>query len=433
MKKLFSLIAMLLVALSVITTGFGQTPNADAVKLEITEVQIEGVDFEVDDLNDTKQQIVSIERGESLNVRVELKSIGGADDVKVKAWIGGYEYDDIEDSTSLFDMNDGTTYIKNLVLEIPNDLELDDSKYTLHIEAYNDAVNDELDFGVDVQAKRHLLNFVDVIFNPGLSVKNTQPLFVTVRVENLGENKQDDVRVEVAIPELGISQRTFIDELVTKEDDNNDDDEETSASSDTLLLDLSNVQAGVYALRVKVDYNRGHDFIVQNYQLTVTSDRGAGVPTQDLIVQAITDSMSLSPGGSATYTFSLANLGSDARSFTFEVTGHETWATARVEPLATTVLPDSTKDVKVTVNAKADADAGSKVFTVKVREGDQVVKELQFEADVKQPVTVDNTKSLRSGLEVGFIVLLVILVILGIILAINKLKGGKEESGESYY
>ena len=175
MKKLFSLIAMLLVALSVITTGFGQTPNADAVKLEITEVQIEGVDFEVDDLNDTKQQIVSIERGESLNVRVELKSIGGADDVKVKAWIGGYEYDDIEDSTSLFDMNDGTTYIKNLVLEIPNDLELDDSKYTLHIEAYNDAVNDELDFGVDVQAKRHLLNFVDVIFNPGLSVKNTQP------------------------------------------------------------------------------------------------------------------------------------------------------------------------------------------------------------------------------------------------------------------
>ena len=40
--------------------------------------------------------------------------------------------------------------------------------------------------------------------------------------------------------------------------------------------------------------------------------------------------------------------------------------------------------------------------------------------------------SLRSGLEVGFIVLLVILVILGIILAVNKLKG-KEESGESYY
>ena len=152
---------------------------------------------------------------------------------------------------------------------------------------------------------------------------------------------------------------------------------------------------------------------------------------EDLMVTALTSSMDLNQGGSAVYTFSLANLGSEARTFNFEVTGQEAWATARAEPMAVTILQDSTKEVKVTVNAKSDADFGSKLFTVKVKENNEVVQELQLEADIKQPSTA-NLSSLKSGLEIGFIVLLVILVILGIILAVNKLKG-KEEGGESYY
>jgi len=422
MKKLFSLIVTLL-----LTTMLVATSSTAAVldscttspSIVIGEVQVEGVE------NPT---LINIERGDKVSIRVELQSNCDLDDVKVKAWIGGYEYDDIEDTTSLFDMKESVSYVKNLVLEIPNDIDAND-QYTLHVEAFNDDVNEELEFSVEVSAKRHLLNFVDVIFNPGLSAKNTQPLFVTVRLENLGDKKEDDVRVEVSIPELGISQRTFIDELVTVED-SQDDDEETSQSSDTLLLDLSNVQPGTYNLRVKVDYNRGHDSIVQNYPLTVTG--GSVVTgTSDLMVQASTASMDVNQGGSVVYTFSIANLGTQARTFSFELSGQEAWATARLDPMAVTVLPGATREVNVVVNAKTDADLGSKVFTVRVKEGSSTVKELQFDANVKSE-SVGNMSSLRSGLEVGFIVLLVILVILGIILAVNKLKG-KEESGESYY
>ena len=442
MKKLLSLIVTLLVAslfaTSTIATNdynsynYETQPNDPIVIVEtlqasstdpftIEKVEVEGVE---------NPDMVNVERGDKLNIRVELLGHTHAEDVKVKAWIGGYEYEDVEDSTSLFDIEPNVTYVKNLVLEIPNDIDASKS-YKLHIEAFNDQDSVRKTFRIQVEPQRHYLNFVDVIFNPGLSVKNTQPLFVTVRVENLGDKKEEDVRVEVSIPELGLLQRTFIDELVSVED-NGDDDEETSSSSDTLLLDLSNVQPGTYNLRVKVDYNRGHDFIAQIYPLTVTSALAKPGEVKDLIVQSVTSSMDLTQGGSATYIFSLANLGTTSRTFNFEVSGQEAWATAKLEPMSLTLLPDSTRDVRLTINAKSDADVGSKVFTVKVKEGSNVVKELQFDSNVKQQKVTSNLASLRSGLEIGFIVLLVILVILGIILAVNKMKG-KEEGGETYY
>ena len=415
MKKLLTLIVILLVA-----AIFPVNINATQHPFEISSVEVEGVE---------NPNLVNVERGDKLNVRVELLGLSQAKDVRVKAWIGGYEYDDVQARTSIFDVEAGVTYVKNLVLEIPNDIDASES-YTLHVEAFNDDDSNEAEFEIQVEPQRHLLNFVDIIFNPGLSVKNTQPLFVTVRVENLGDKKEEDVRVEVSIPELGVSQRTFIDELVSVEN-SNDDDEETSSSSDTLLLDLSNVQPGTYTARVKVDYNRGHDSIMQTYELTVMSEKGVQ-PTQNLIVQATSASMNVNQGESVTYTFSIANLGDKARTFNFEALGYESWATASLDQIAATVLPGSTKEVRVNVNAKADADAGNKIFTVKVKEGNNVVRELQFDATVKGKATVDNLTSLRSGLEIGFIVLLVILVILGIILAVSKLKG-KEEGGESYY
>jgi len=443
MKRLFSFIATLLLVASLFTSfvtntnaqvglqgsgGSAQTSTqVQQGSFSISRVEVDGVE-----IDPTDPAIVNVERGDSLQVRVELLGHSSARDVKVKAEINGYEYGDIKDQTSLFDVEPNTTYIKNLVLQIPNDLEVNGGdEFTLHIEASNrdERVEFPRDIRVRIEPRRHALNFVDVIFNPGLSVKNTQPLFVTVRVENLGDKKEEDIRVEVAIPELGISQRTFIDELVPVE---KDDDEETSSSSDTLMLDLSNVAPGVYNLRVKVDYNRGHDFIARTYQLTVTSGAPQTQPGAELMVRSATTSMTLAQGGSATYTFSVANLGTSARTLNFEVTGQEAWATAKVEPMAVTVLPNSSREIKVTLNAKSDADLGSKVFTVRVKEGNAIVQELQFDADV-QKSRVSDLSSLRSGLEIGFIVLLVILVILGIILAINKLRGPKEEGGESYY
>ena len=84
--------------------------------------------------------------------------------------------------------------------------------------------------------------------------------------------------------------------------------------------------------------------------------------------------------------------------------------------------------------AKEDASAGSKVFTVVVSDaaGTQL-EQLALNADVTE---AENTGSVTRGLEIGLIVLLVILVIIGLVVLFSKMKGKESDDeleGETYY
>src|SRR3989344_3105300 len=419
MKKLLSIVLFLLVALV-----FATSANA---AYTLNNVEVDGVDMNA--VAPALPPVIYVERGDSIGVRVEFTSDVNVNDVRVKTWIGGYEYGDVEDSTSLFDVLANTRYVKNLVLEIPNDIDsLDD--YTLHVEVFDRTTNLESEYTLRVARQRHDINFVDVVFSPGLVVRNDQPLFVTARVENLGDKKEEDIRVVVYIPELGMSQRTFLDDLTPVDEDVSQ--KEDSESTEALYLDLSDVKPGNYNVFVRVEYNRGHDYIEKVFPLTVKAgSRDAVSVEQDLIVDVAEKVKDLKAGEGNVYRVSLANLGSEARTLTLEVAGVEAFGTARVDPSTITVEDGSSREAYVYVSAKESATTGNMVFSVRVKDGNTVVKEVQLQANVdgKQ---APSTSSLKTGLEVGFVVLLVILVILGIILAINKLRS-KEEPEQTYY
>ena len=419
MKKLLSIVLFLLVALV-----FATSANA---AYTLNNVEVDGVDMNA--VAPALPPVIYVERGDSISVRVEFTSDVNVNDVRVKTWIGGYEYGDVEDSTSLFDVLANTRYVKNLVLEIPNDIDsLDD--YTLHVEVFDRTTNLESEYTLRVARQRHDINFVDVVFSPGLVVRNDQPLFVTARVENLGDKKEEDIRVVVYIPELGMSQRTFLDDLTPVDEDVSQ--KEDSESTEALYLDLSDVKPGNYNVFVRVEYNRGHDYIEKVFPLTVKAgSRDAVSVEQDLIVDVAEKVKDLKAGEGNVYRVSLANLGSEARTLTLEVAGVEAFGTARADPSTITVEDGSSREAYVYVSAKESATTGNMVFSVRVKDGNTVVKEVQLQANVdgKQ---APSTSSLKTGLEVGFVVLLVILVILGIILAINKLRN-KEEPEQTYY
>ncbi|MEK6835719.1 MAG: FixG Ig-like domain-containing protein [Nanoarchaeota archaeon] len=421
MKKLLCLIALLLV-------GFltSLATNVNAQGYSFTEVEVNGVTMNLVTPSSIANT-VNVERGDRVFVKAELRATANVRDVRVRTWIGGYEFGNIQEETEIFDVETNVTYVKGLILGLPEDL--DASKdYTLHVEAFDDVGSTRLSFPLRVQEQRHMLNILDVIFNPGISVRNDQPLFVTVRIENLGDKKEEDIKVEVSLPSLGLSQKTFIDELSPSDDP--DFDEEDSESSEALFLDLSNVKAGEYPLRVRVEYNRGHSFVEQTYVLTVQEAREVAEPTKFMAVVA-ERTRTLNAGSSTTYTLSLANLGAESRTFSLEVAGVEAFGSASVSPSLVLMPADSTREAVVTVNANQDATSGSKVFTVRVKEADSVVKELQLEANV-QGRAPDTLAGVKSGLIVGFIVLLIVLVILGIILVVNKMKS-KEGPEETYY
>jgi uncharacterized membrane protein len=426
MKKLLSVFLVLVLSLSMVMLP--------SVKAQDEAFRISDVDVDGTDLSDIDS--LYINRGETINVRVEVSNVelwpldedAKVDGLRVKAEILGYEYDDIEDkSTDEFYIENDTTHVEHLKLNIPEDLELNDDKYKLRISVYNQQDEIQQSYDLKVRAGRHLLNIMDVIFTPGLSLDANQPLFTTVRVENLGQQKEEDIKVSVSVPQLGRTGVTYIDELTVVEDSNSD--EETSESSDAIYLDLRGAQAGTYDLIVKVEYDRGHRDLTKNYQLVIG---GVSAGAQNLMVESTETSKNVEAGQGIVYKVNIANLGNSARSFTAEISGLD-WGNFRVDPMPVIVQAGGSSEMFVYVSPNNDV-IGQKAFTVTVKEGNNVIKQFNFQANVAE--ARGNWDNVLTGLEIGFVVLLIILVILGIILAatrMNKKEDSEEPLGESYY
>ncbi len=410
-----------------------------AYALTFEEIQVNDVEYEAGN------SIIHVDRGDTVDIRVEMK--GGAVDeerVRVKSWIGGYKYNEIEDATERFSVLADTLYVKNLELEIPHDMEATDD-YTLHVEAYGpqgESIKHE-QFTLKVTPTEDLVVIQDVIVNPGLNVEAGKPLFVTVRAENQGENKQEDVRVKVSIPKLGISARTYIDELVSEEFCDQfdcDDDEETSESSDELMLKIpEDAKEGTYELNVEVEYDRFHKSTSESMLVfvegkEVVEDEDEGEVKRVINVDTKTQEITQGEKG-VVYRITLANLGDSAETYNLEVSDVGTWGTARVDPSLVTVQKDSTGEAFVYVAANENAVEGLHVFTVEVNKDGQTVKEITLTADVKEG---KSGLELTQALWIVFGVLVLIVIVLGIVLLIKK--SGEEETeepsmteGQTYY
>tara|TARA_Y100000034_G_scaffold136311_1_gene212127 strand:+ start:1159 stop:2466 length:1308 start_codon:yes stop_codon:yes gene_type:complete len=434
MKKLLSVLLVLVLGFSMILIP---SVNAQA-PYGVSDVDVDGTDLAQGD-------ILYAERGETLNVRVELESDDAewpedpnnpgnpdedyvARDVKIRVEIDGYEYDEIDDVTDMFDVEYGIKYVKHLRLTIPNDIDASET-YNLRIRAYSREYSAEDEYSLRIKAARHRLNIMDTIFIPGLTIDAGQPLFTTVRVENLGDKKEEDIRVEISVPQLGRSGVTYIDELSADYVENDEEDIETSESSDAIYIDTRGASPGVYNVVVKVEYDRGHREITENYQLTIN---GAPTQVQNVLVDATETMKSTEAGQGVVYKIDIANMGSLARSFTAEVAGLD-WGNFRVDPTLTVVQAGSSAEMFVYVSPNEDV-TGQRTFTVNVMEGNDVVKQINFQMEIGE--SRSEWGNVLTGLEIGFIVLLIILVILGIILAATRM-GRKEESdeplGETYY
>jgi hypothetical protein len=83
------------------------------------------------------------------------------------------------------------------------------------------------------------------------------------------------------------------------------------------------------------------------------------------------------------------------------------------------------------LTALDNAAEGQRVFTVTVKSGDEVMKQIPLTAVVSgENAKAPASPNLRNALEIALIVLVVILVILGIIVGISKVKKDDEDFDE---
>ena len=396
--------------------------------------------IEVNDLNIAGQSTLDIERGERLDIEVWLEAGNtSTEDVQITARINGYEFGSVSDSTELFDLDEGKTYKKTLTLYVPEDIEASED-FTLRIEASDrrDEITEEFSLFIDEQ--RHGLAIFDVLLNPSSTIAAGNSLFTTVRLENLGSKEENDVKVTVSIPALGVSTVNYLDELNTESQEEGEDHlrNDNSKQIDLLLRIPFDAATGTYDVQVDIEYNRGHSFLSKTLSLNVEGvNQNSGAQT---VINSDSSSKVVNVGESAEYKVMMANLGLEPGVYSVTVDGVSAWGEAVVQPSFLTVMPDSTGEVTITVTPYDSAEAASHTWVAKVMLGTDVLSELVFTTKVDAEKAVERTDdTVKSILTAIFFVLLIVLVILAIVIAFRRVKSDDEDEesttleGQTYY
>ena len=371
-------------------------------------------------------------RGDTLEVEVKLLATATSDNVRVAVDMQGDDRAHVDERTEAFSTEAGKVYYKKVTLHLPDNLDLRaGSEYIVHIEISNrrdDRVTREIVLNVDTP--RHAVEITDVIFNPGLTVEAGRSLLASVRVKNNGEKDEENVKVALTLEGIS-SDADYLDEI--------QNDKEKQSEQLYVAIPVC-TEEGRYKAVVSVDYDDNTRKAVKEFDVNVLgSDRCAQTNAAAQPKTAITlgpESQNIVAGGSeAAYLLTVTNAGKESRTYTVQLTTGD-WAESRLSSNVLVVNPGETKVVYAYVKAKKDASAGDKLLSVSVSSGGETLKEVTLRANVVEQQKAGPSASLRQGFEVGLVVLVVLLLIVGLIVGFSRLKGeesGKDKDDETYY
>ncbi|MBI4146171.1 hypothetical protein HY489_02425 [Candidatus Woesearchaeota archaeon] len=408
MKAIHAIIAAMLVFATIVSAAAAEVP------IDIDEVEID--DTVLDSDNENR---LSLERGEEYEVRVRLTPYADVDNLEIRVFIAGYEFsdtEDIEDTTPLFDAEENVTYVKKLKIRIPDEVERDNYKLrVVFSDRFNQALVEEFNLKIDVP--RNAVRIDDVVFNPSNAVRAGSALLAKVRIENKGEKTQQDVRVTVSIPGLGISGTQYIEEI--------DDEDEEEETEEIFLRIPKCAKPGTYDALVEVEFLNRHKKVSERKTITVLEDDTCVENKQQTSITLGNQLQNAQPGQTVVYPVTITNAGRTSKTFTITVPSTD-WASVTITPTSTMVMPagqTQTAFVNVQVGEEALTGAHSIVATVASKDSTQ---QLTLTTNVQAAPT-----SASDVLEVVLVILVALLVVLGVVIGVAHLRG--KEQTENYY
>ncbi|MBT4651238.1 hypothetical protein HOC13_01830 [Candidatus Woesearchaeota archaeon] len=416
MKKLLSILALFVVALIALPMVMAAVVPVEVVEVEINDNEVDGV--------------FAIQEGEDLEIQVKLEASEEVEDVQVEVELADYDYADydssVEDETNLFDMKASKKYYKTLNIYVPK--EMDSGEHDLKITVSGDGFEDVTTYvTLEINPSEHNVDMEDVIFSPGLTVKAGQSVWTTVLLENNAEYEEEVVKVTVAVPELGIQNGVFV-ALEAEEDEDPKVDGDSEATPEIFLKIPANAEAKDYLLVVNVKYDK-YATETKEYVLTVLEGEQK---TQDKLILTVgPETQNVVAGQQAAFPVALTNAGANDKSYVLELSGDSSLTTSLSENLVV-LESGKTKVVYAYVTATAN-EAAEKVATLAVKADGETLKTIELTANVV-PAEEGNKVSLRNGLEIALIVLVVLLVIIGLILGFSRMKkDDNNEEDQTYY
>jgi hypothetical protein len=436
--KLFSVLALAIFTMVLVASS--------AFALDANYLRVEMDDRTLDP--SVTNDVSAFEKNDEFEVIVDF-SLAGTDNmtdeeifenVQVEARIRGYDQNDmIDDISDAFNVVEDTKYSEKLTLKLP--VRMDDGLYKLRV-TISDAYGEEVyqTYNLRVASDSHGIWIKDIVMSPENEVQAGRALLTTVRVKNIGDNDEDEgVRIKVSIPSLGVSATDYIDEI----------DADESVTSEELYMRIPQcADLGEHNVYVEVTYHDGDDVEEETTSIYVVGGElcEANQPSEPVdntpVVTAGVDVQNVVAGsGGAIYPVTVTNTASTAKTYT--VTADvESWATVRVSPSNVLVVePGATETVYVYVSAKEDATPGQNLFAVTVKSGSEIVEQFALTANVVAGETVaddaddDSWNSVKRTLEIGLIVLVIILVILGFVIGLKRMRKDDDEGDEAqtYY
>jgi uncharacterized membrane protein len=387
----------------------------------VAALPLDQITVDIDDitLNENAVNRLSLERGHEYDIRVRFTAQADLDDMQIRAFLSGYEFsdvDDVEDKTPLFDVENGVTYVKTLSLAFPEDIDEDDYKLRIII---SDRFNEEivLNYNLKVDVPRNSVVIEDVIFSPSNSVRAGSALLAKVRVENKGQQDQNDVKVTVSIPQLSVSGTAYIEEV-----DSGDDEEETE---EIFIRVPKCTPAGNYEVKIDVEYQQLHRKVSETRTIAVLEDDTCNEDkTAPTTIQIGSQTINVIAGQMATFPITLTNTGKKSQSFTINVQSNEV-ASVTITPSNLVVVPaGQTQQVFVNAQVNEKASAGAHQLAATIQNGDSTQQ-------VNLNLMVTNSIGTKKIVEVVLIALVVILVVIAIVLGISYVRGKGQT--ETYY
>lgn len=397
-----------------------------ALPITVDKVEVDDVELRTNAANR-----FDVQRGDTIEVEVVFTAQADIKDMQIEGFFSGDEHNDVapaSDTTSTFDADANVTYRKKLRIDVHQFFEEDSYKLRL---IYSDRNGDELvqNYNIKIDVPRHGMMIRDIVFNPDGRVKAGSALLSVVRVRNMGEKDEEDVKVTVSIPQLGVSASDYVDEV-----ENNDDEEDTE---ELYLRIPRGTKPGVYDVDVEVAFDDGFKKERATKQIEIladeTYDDGAAAGTKAKTTISVGSQLeNLPQSGTAVFPITITNAARTSKSYTVGVNAGE-WASVKISPTSTLVLDaGKTQTVYVFVSAAKDAPVGAQAITATIGSNGQDLEDIALTANV----TKSGKGVMRMILEWGLILLVVLLVILGLIIGFSRLKADDEENPpqpQAYY
>ena len=443
MRKTIGILFGLCLTIAMALSGFAAT-DLQVVDANKNNVQISKVHVNNDELTNERTYL-ELERGETFEVKVRIKSKIGTrqkvEDVEVNAFISGYEHSSSEkifDSSRPFDLIYGQEVVKKLTLTMPERAEADNYWLRVIVSGKKGHAHTK-QYGIRIQPSDSEVVVSDFEISPEDKIRAGGSIIGNVRIKNLGDSSEKDVKVTVKMPEISVynvPSAHYIEEL----------EEGESASSEFVLRTNACTRPGLYEVVADITYDGGDKKVTSKKAITITegncNQNQDRVPTNNrqaevegkTILAYSTETQRMVSGSESAYPITLTNTGTSRKSYMLAVEPVN-WASMRVSPSNVMVVEGgSTKTAYVyaTANERAEGNYG---FTVSVKDSSgETLQTVAMRAEVAasgggSAVSGDLTSTLTAGL----VIVVALFVAVGLVVAFRKNKNNEDGESQTYY